>query len=83
MLQILLGRDVGGHGDGGAVAVSPVDGVAQLRRRPPACVTEMTTLGACSAMRSAMARPMPREEPVMMATLPASENKDMGCLLTA
>jgi hypothetical protein len=38
---------------------------------------EITTLAPCSAMRAAMARPMPREEPVTMATLPVSENKDM------
>ena len=37
---------------------------------------EITTFAPCSAMRSAMALPMPRDEPVMTATLPASENKE-------
>jgi hypothetical protein len=41
---------------------------------------EITTRAPCSAMRSAMARPMPREEPVITATFPSSENKDMGRL---
>ncbi len=31
---------------------------------------EITTLAPCSAMRSAIALPMPLVEPVMMATLP-------------
>jgi hypothetical protein len=38
---------------------------------------EITTLAPCSAMRSAMARPMPRVEPVMTATLPFMSNKLM------
>ena len=38
---------------------------------------EITTLAPCSAMRSAMARPMPREEPVMTATFPDISNKVM------
>src|SRR5207253_3165415 len=40
---------------------------------------EITTLAPCSAIRSAMARPMPRVEPVMTATLPFMSNKLM-CL---
>src|SRR5271170_2108256 len=36
---------------------------------------EMTTLAPCSASRSAMARPMPREEPVTMATRPLRSNR--------
>ena len=31
---------------------------------------EITTLAPCSASRSAIARPMPRDEPVTTATLP-------------
>src|SRR5271165_4117847 len=38
---------------------------------------EITTLAPCSAIASAMARPMPREEPVMTATLPLKSNSDM------
>jgi hypothetical protein len=36
---------------------------------------DTTTLAPCSAILSAMARPMPREEPVMMATWPSKLNK--------
>src|SRR5258707_362089 len=35
---------------------------------------DTTTLAPCSAIRSAMARPMPRDEPVMTATLPFKSN---------
>src|SRR5262245_29036987 len=38
---------------------------------------EITTFAPCSAMRSAIARPMPRVEPVMTATLPFMSNKLM------
>ena len=38
---------------------------------------EITTLAPCSAMRSAMARPMPRVEPVMTATFPFISNRLM------
>src|SRR5262249_37409687 len=38
---------------------------------------EITTLAPCSAMRSAMARPMPRVEPVMTATFPVMSNRVM------
>src|SRR6266700_1524510 len=38
---------------------------------------EITTFAPCSAIRSAMARPMPREEPVMTATFPDMSNKVM------
>src|SRR5258708_1408120 len=41
---------------------------------------EITTLAPCSAMRSAMARPMPRVEPVMTATFPDMSNKVMRFL---
>jgi len=41
---------------------------------------EITTLAPCSAIRSAMARPMPREEPVMTATFPDMSNKVMRYL---
>jgi hypothetical protein len=37
---------------------------------------ETTTLAPCSAMRSAMARPIPLEEPVITATWPERSNKD-------
>jgi hypothetical protein len=36
---------------------------------------EITTLAPCSAMRWAMALPMPRELPVMIATLPARSKR--------
>ncbi len=35
---------------------------------------EMTTLAPCAAMASAMARPMPRLDPVTMATFPVRSN---------
>jgi hypothetical protein len=38
---------------------------------------EITTLAPQAAMCSAIARPMPRLEPVMMATLPVKSNKRM------
>src|SRR5665647_2723044 len=41
---------------------------------------EITTLAPCSAIRSAMARPMPRVEPVMTADFPVMSNKVMRCL---
>ena len=42
---------------------------------------EITTFAPCSAKRSAMALPMPRDEPVITATLPVRENKLMSDLL--
>src|SRR5579863_4131565 len=36
---------------------------------------ETTTLAPCSARRVAMARPMPRDEPVTTATFPARSNR--------
>ena len=42
---------------------------------------DTTTRAPCSAMRSAMARPMPRDEPVMTATLPSRLNNDMSVSL--
>src|SRR5580704_11731816 len=38
---------------------------------------ETTTLAPCSAIASAIARPMPREDPVMTATWPLKSNSDM------
>src|ERR1700733_234800 len=38
---------------------------------------EMTTLAPCSARRSATARPMPRDEPVMTATWPETSKSDI------
>src|SRR5579883_2032544 len=38
---------------------------------------EITTLAPCSAIRSAIARPMPRDDPVMTATFPDISNKVM------
>src|SRR5690606_28342778 len=38
---------------------------------------EITTCAPCSASRSAMARPMPREEPVTMAVLPVRSKRVM------
>ena len=40
---------------------------------------ETTTFAPCSAMRSAMARPIPLVEPVTMATLPVRSNSDDMC----
>src|SRR6185369_10888475 len=43
---------------------------------------EMVTLAPCSARRCAIARPMPLDEPVTMATLPVRSNSDdMKCFL--
>jgi hypothetical protein len=39
---------------------------------------EITTCAPCFGQRSAMARPMPRDEPVTMATLPSSEKRFMA-----
>src|SRR6266581_3256015 len=39
---------------------------------------EITTLAPCSAIRSAIARPMPRVEPVMTATFPDISNRLMS-----
>jgi hypothetical protein len=36
---------------------------------------EMTTVAPCSASRSAMARPIPREEPVTIATRPSKSKR--------
>src|ERR1700722_3923692 len=36
---------------------------------------DMTTVAPCSASRSAMARPMPREEPVTIAKRPVRSNR--------
>src|SRR5271167_4851648 len=47
----------------------------------PALRDEITTLAPCSAICSAMARPMPFDEPVMMATLPARSKRLMPTLL--
>src|SRR6478609_8025324 len=44
---------------------------------------EITTFAPASAMRSAIALPMPRVEPVITAVLPASENNDMAGSLVA
>jgi hypothetical protein len=38
---------------------------------------EITTFAPCSAMRSAIARPMPRLAPVMTATFPLRSNSDI------
>ncbi len=38
---------------------------------------EITTRAPCSAIRRAIARPMPREEPVTMATFPVRSNRDV------
>src|SRR5438045_2991145 len=40
----------------------------------PAFRDDTTTFAPCSAMRSTMARPMPRDEPVTTATLPVRLN---------
>ena len=39
---------------------------------------EITTFAPCTAISSAIALPMPREEPVMTTTLPVMSNRDMG-----
>jgi hypothetical protein len=49
----------------------------------PALREEITTLAPCSAMRSAMALPMPRELPVMIATLPVRSKRVMAALPAA
>jgi hypothetical protein len=37
---------------------------------------ETTTFAPCSAIRSTIARPMPRDDPVTTATLPLKSNND-------
>jgi hypothetical protein len=49
----------------------------------PALREEMTTLAPCSASRSAIALPMPRDEPVMMATLPVRSNSSIAFPLSS
>ncbi len=44
----------------------------------PSLRDEITTFAPCSAILSPMALPMPREEPVITATLPLRENKLMS-----
>ncbi len=44
----------------------------------PGLREEIVTLAPCSAMRSAMALPMPRVEPVTMATLPVRSKSSMA-----
>src|SRR5271170_2189782 len=46
----------------------------------PGLREEITTLAPCSAIRSAIALPMPLVEPVMMATLPVRSNRFMAGL---
>src|SRR5450631_3876116 len=53
--------------------------ISLVTRSQTSCLREdITTLAPCSAIRSAMARPMPFVEPVMTATFPFISNKVMG-----
>ena len=56
--------------DGSIIIVSSVGGLRE----------EMTTLAPCSAMRSAIALPIPLVEPVITATLPFRSNNSMAHL---
>ena len=79
VLQIVLGRDVGRDRDR-RPACRALSLIALATSSQASCLRdEITTLAPCSAMRSAMARPMPRDEPVMTATFPDISNKVM-CL---
>src|SRR5687768_12442368 len=49
----------------------------------PALRELITTLAPCSAMRSAMARPMPRDDPVITATLPVRSKSPPALTLGA
>jgi hypothetical protein len=77
VLELVLRRDVGRNRDRAArpsvaqIAVATAARASGLR-------DEITTFAPASAMRSAIALPMPRAEPVITAVLPASENKDMA-----
>ena len=51
---------------------------AQAASQASSLRDDTTTRAPASAMRSAMARPMPRDEPVITATLPARENRVMA-----
>ena len=77
MLQVFLGRDVGGDRDR-AYLLPDLSLIALATSSQTSCLREeITTLAPCSAIRSAMARPMPRVEPVMTATFPVISNKVM------
>ena len=76
VLQIFLAGDVGGDRDRRALAELVVD-LLRHRSQTSCLREEITTLAPCSAIRSAMARPMPRVEPVMTATFPVMSNKVM------
>ena len=76
MLQILLRRDVGGDGDGRPGRAALI--AAATSSQGPILREEITTWAPCSARRSAIALPIPREEPVTMATLPVRSNSSGG-----
>ena len=58
-----------------AIAVPPLAVMASATTAHASALRlEITTLAPDSAMRSAMARPIPREDPVISATFPCSEN---------
>src|SRR4051812_33046470 len=61
-----------------AVPLPKVSLISLVTWSQTSCLREdTTTLAPCSAIRSAMARPMPRVEPVMTATFPFMSNKVM------
>src|SRR6185369_10690673 len=66
----------------GTAMARPAPCVAQIAAATAAHASglrdEITTFAPASAMRSAIALPMPRVEPVITAVLPASENNDMA-----
>jgi hypothetical protein len=76
VLQVFLAGDVGGDRD--RVPLPNLSLISLATWSQTSCLREeITTLAPCSAMRSAMARPMPRVEPVMTATFPFMSNKVM------
>src|SRR3954469_12424036 len=61
-----------------AVPLPNLSLIALVTESQTSCLREeITTLAPCSAIRSAMARPMPRDEPVMTATFPDISNRLM------
>jgi polyvinyl alcohol dehydrogenase (cytochrome) len=67
----------------GSMVFLPMAESAATSSQGPALRDEITTLAPCWAMRSAIARPIPREEPVMTATLPVRSNRPFSLTLGA
>jgi hypothetical protein len=66
--EMFAGREIAESGNRALIS-------AATASHGPALREEMVTLAPCWAMRSAMALPMPLEEPVITATLPVRSNR--------